>query len=170
MKPAAFRPWAEQQLATSPAVASVKGVPDERPENAYITYTHITFGTGAKVVIHWVGSDPLGGKKANPDGSPVVGPPPAPVPVPDLATTGRLKLLDVETHIAAVLNNGRHEEVAEVLGYHQRPDPKREKRTMQYGIHVGCHSGESVTGLIIHTLPSGKQPTPQTLYRQLKEF
>jgi hypothetical protein len=171
MKPADFRPWAEEQLAKSPHIRSVEGVQDDRPENSHITYTHVTFPTGAKVIIHWVGSDPLGGKNVNPDGSPVVtGPPPTQVPVPELASAGRLKLLDIETHLAAVLNNGGHAEVAEALGYHQRPDPLRGKRTMQYGLHVGCHSGEAVTGMFIHTLPAGRQPTPQTLYQQLDEL
>lgn len=171
MKPNQFQPWAHEQLAKSPAITSVEAVPDERPEDSHITYTHVTFATGAKVIIHWISSDPVGGKKMHPDGTPIVsGPPPGQVPIPALAASGRLKLLDIETHIAAILNNGGHEEIAEALGYHQREDPIREQRTMQYGIHVGCHSGESVTGMMIHTLPSGRQPGPQTLYKQLDEL
>lgn len=171
MKARDFRPWAEEQLAKSTAVTDVTAVQDDRPENAHITYTHVTFTTGARVVIHWVSSDPVGGKNVHPDGTPIVtGPAPAPAPVPELATAGRLKLLDVEAHFAAMLNNGGHEEVAEALGYHQRADPIREQRTMQYGLIIGCHSGETVTGLLIHTLPAGRQPGPQTLYKQLDEL
>lgn len=171
MKPAEFRPWAEEQFSASPAITSVEAVQDDRPGHDYITYTHVTFGTGAKVIIHWTSSDQVGGPNLNPDGSiALTGPPPKPVPVPELAASGRLKLLDIETYLAAVLNNGGHEQVAEVLGYHQRLDPYREERAMQYGIHVGCHSGQAVTGMLIFTLPPGRQPTEQTRYTQLDEL
>lgn len=171
MKPADFRPWAEEQLAQSPAIASVEAVQDDRPGHDYITYTHTTFRTGARVVIQWISSDPVGGKNLGPDGAVIeTGPPPAPVPVPELATSGRLNLLNVETHFAALLNNGGHRAVAEVLGYHQRPDQNREQRAMQYGLLVRCHSGETVMGMLVHTLPAGQQPSEANKYKQLADI
>lgn len=170
MRPRRFRPWAEEQISRSEAVASVAAVQDDRPGHDYLMYTHVTFVTGAKVIITWVGTAPPGG---DPTGQPetiVTGEIARPREVPPLATSGRLKLLDIEAHLAAMLHNGGHEEIAEVVAFHDRPDPIRDQRTMQYGIHVGCHSGASVIGLMIHTLPRGQQPTERNMYKQLVEL
>lgn len=169
MEPGRYRPWAEEHLRQSPAITSVDAV-QLTGEDAHITETHVRFATGATVVLHWVGTDQVGGPNLNPDGSIVTtGPLPEQVPVPELATSGRLRMVDIEAHLAAVLNNAGHPEVARVVGYNQEPDPNREHRTLPYGIRVYCHSGANVIGTIEHTLPPGSRPGPDTRFKQREE-
>lgn len=164
MKPEPFRPWAQEQFAKSVAVASVDGVQDEQRENAHITYTHVTLATGAKIVIHWVGSSPP--VPVDPD-NPVTGQPPAPVKVPELATSGRLRTADIEEHLAALLNNGGHEQVLDVTGY--SADPKLGGATQPYGIRIRFHDESIVYGLFRHTLSKGQQPGQHTEFNQREE-
>ena len=164
MKPAPFRPWAEQQFTASPAIASVDAVQDERADHAYITYTHVTLATGAKIVIHWVGTAPP--KPADPD-NPVTGPPPEPVKVPELPSTGRAKTAEVEAHLAALLNNGGHDQILDVTGY--STDPALGSAEQPYGLRVRFHDESIVFGLFRYTLPRGQQPSSGGEFKQREE-
>jgi hypothetical protein len=169
MKPDRYRTWAEEHLRQSPAITSVDAV-QRTGEDAHITDTHVTFTTGAKVIVHWVGADQVGGPNRNPDGSiATTGPAPERVPVPELATSGRLRLLDIEAHLAAVLNNGGHPEVVKVVGRQQDSDPNHEHRDLECGLRVHCHSGADVFGIFEHTLPPGSRPGPDTKFKQREE-
>jgi hypothetical protein len=166
MKPRDFRPWAEQVFAQSPAVAAVDAVQQPPPEE-YITHTHVTFETGARLVIHWVGTSSPNGSGPVGEPDPVVtGPPPAPVKVPDLAASGRLRTAGVEQHLAALLNNGGHDQILDVDGYSAHP--KLGSETQPYGIRVRFHDESAAYGLFIHTLSSGQRPGAE--FDQRKEI
>ena len=167
MRPHRFRPWAEEQFRQSPAIASVEAVRDDRPGHEHITYTHINLATGARIIVMWVGGAPPGGDPPGSEEKIVTGLPPEPVKVPELSTSGRLRTADIEAHLVALLNNGGHEEVAEVRRSSQQPTIYTEGPTP--GIRVRCHSGATVTGIFLHTLSRGQQPTAQTEHKPREE-
>jgi hypothetical protein len=156
-----FHPWVEEQIAKSPAVASARAaeIPGEPP-----FVTHVAFEAGGQIFIHWVGTSPPGGDHPDNPEEIVTGAPPESVEVPDLATTGRLKTADIELHLAALINNGGHHELAEVGGYTQIPD--RDPGNQPYGLRIRCHSGAMIYGLFRHTLSRSQQPTEQSEFAQ----
>lgn len=158
MKPADFRPWAENVIRQSATVARVESGGVGEGGEAMPCGTRVTFATGAHLHIGWVGSAPLVGAGAagEPDAV-VTGPPPEPVKVPDLPVSGRLRVADIERHLAALLNNGGHEEVETATGFSSGPgnDPPT---TQKYGLRIRFHDGSRVTGLFIQTLSSGQRP------------
>ena len=157
MKPRRFRPWAEEQIRKSPAVASVEAIPDDRPGHDYLIYTHVTFTTGAKVIIHMVGTSPsVGGGAVGEDDATVTGPAPEPVKVPELATSGRLKTRDIEQHLAALLNNAGSDEIRDVAGYSQHPQLGSDQQP--YGIRIRFHDESAVYALFWKMAPAGGQP------------
>lgn len=167
MRPHRFRPWAEDVFRQSPAIASVEAVQDERTGNEHITYTHITLATGARIIVMWVGGAPPGGDPPGGEERIVTGPPPEPVKVPDLATSGHLRTADIEAHLVALLNNGGHEEVVEVARSSQRPPLYADDPTP--GIRVRCHSGATISGIFLHTLSRGQQPNSSTEHQPREE-
>lgn len=157
MKPRRYQPLAEDLIRQSPAVASVDAVPNGEPGNEHIIYTRITFATGAQIIIHWVSTSPQAGSGAvGEDDAVVTGPPPEPVTVPELATSGRLKTRDIEQHLAAVLNNGGSDEIRDVAGYSQ--DPKLGSDQQPYGIRIRFHDESAVYGLFRQMAPAGARP------------
>jgi hypothetical protein len=113
-----FHPWAEEQIAKSPAVATVEPVVGD-PQFV----SHVTFQAGGQVVIQWVGTAPPGGDHPDSPEKIVTGQPPEPVKTPEVATTGRLKTSDIEHRLAALINNGGHNELADARGYTQMNAP-----------------------------------------------
>lgn len=154
-----FHPWAEEQISKSHAVASVEPVQGDTP-----FVSRITFRSGSQVVLQWVGTAPPGGDHPDSDEKIVTGTPPEPVEVPDLATSGQLKTAEIERHFAALINNGRHNELAAVRGYTQIPG--RDQGNQPYGLRIDCHSGATIYGLFRHILSHGQQPTTQTEFKQ----
>lgn len=167
MRPHRFRPWAEDVIRQSPAIASVEAVQDERPGHEHITYTHINLPTGAKIIVMWVGGAPPGGDPPGSEEKIVTGPPPEPVKVPELATSGRLQTADIEAHLVALLNNGAHDEVAELRRGSTQPTIYTEGA--KPGILIRCHSGATITGIFLHSLGRGQQPTRETEHKKREE-
>lgn len=164
MKPGDFRQWAEQVIAQSPAIASIteagaKDVPQ---------MSRVELATGAQIYVQWVGTAPPtgGGATGEPD-TVVTGPPPAPVKVPELSTSGRVRTADVEQHLAALLNNAGHDQVLDVTGY--SADPALGSSDQPYGLRVRFHSGASVYGLFRYMLPRGQQPGQGGEFKQREE-
>lgn len=164
MKPADFSPWAERIIGQSPAIASISRAPSDDPP----CISRVELATGAQVYIQWVATAPPTGNApvGEPDAA-VTGPPPAPVKVPELATSGTLRTEDIERHLAALLNNGGHEEVMDVMGYTQDPALGSEEQT--YGLRIRCHSGSNVYGLFRYVLPRGATPAQGGEFKQRKE-
>jgi hypothetical protein len=164
MKPAHFAPWAEQTIGQSPAVASVTRVPDADPP----CVTRVELATGAQIYLQWIGGAPPSGSAPVGEPDPVVtGPAPAPVQVPELATRGNLRTADVEQHLAALLNNGGHDQLADVSGY--SADPKMGSDQQPYGIRIRFHDGSAVWALFRYTLPRGQQPSSGGEFKQREE-
>ena len=164
MKPKDWAPWAERIIGQSPAVASITRVPADDPP--YVS--RVELATGAQIYVQWVGGTPPEGSAPLGEPDPVVtGPPAPPVKVPELTTSGTLRTEDIERHLAALLNNGGHEEVLDVVGYTQ--DPELGSETQTYGLRVRCHSGATLKGLFRHTLRRGEQPGQGTEFKQRKE-
>lgn len=161
MKPQDWQPWAEQVIGQSPAVTAVARSDDADPPFV----TRIAFAAGAQVHVQWVGTSPP--KPSDPD-NPVVGPPPAPVKVPELPSSGRLRTADVEAHLVALLNNGGNDQILDVAGY--SADPKLGSEDQPYGIRVRFHDESAVYGLFRHTLPRGQQAGTGTVFKQLAEL
>lgn len=157
MKPQHFAPWAEQTIGQSAAVARVESGGVGRGDEAMPCSTRFTFATGAQVHIGWVcTSPPTGGGAVGEPDAVVTGPIPEPVKVPELRTSGRLRTADIEQHLAALINNGGHEQVQMVRGY--TADPKLGSDSQPYGLRIDFHDASTVYGLFIHTLSSGQQP------------
>jgi hypothetical protein len=138
MRPRRFQPWAEQQIAASPDIARVEPVEGDPP-----FVTRIEFKAGLALTVQWVGTAPPGGDQADQPERIVTGQPATPVEVPEMpARPGRA---DVERHLAALLTNASHKEIAEVTGYAQ--DERLGSETWPYGLRVRCHSGATIYGL-----------------------
>ena len=164
MKPGDFTPWAERVIGGSPAIASVSRAPGDDPP--YVT--RVETAAGGQVYIQWVGGTPPEGSAPLGEPDPAVpGPPPEPVKVAQLATSGRLRVRDIEQHLAALLNNGGHDEVADVVGYSADPDHKSDSQP--YGLRIRLHSGGVLKGLFRHTLPAGQQPSGGSEFKQREE-
>lgn len=160
MKPGDFRRWAEQVFTQSPAVASVTTVRDV----AEVDVSRIELATGAAIHMHWVGTSPP--KPEDPE-NPVTGPPPAPVKIPELSTSGRLRMADIEAHLAALLTNAGNDQVLDVAGY--SADPKLGSDEQPYGLRVRFHDESAAFGLFRHTLPKGQQAGRNTEFKQRRE-
>jgi hypothetical protein len=168
MKPGDFAPWAEQVIGNSPAVERVEPGGVGAGNDASPCGTRILFATGAQLHIAWISTSPPAGGGAAGEPDPVVsGPPPEPVAVPDLATTGRLATRDIERHLAALINNGGHEQVMDVAGYSTHPQLGSEAQP--YGIRVRNHDGSAVFALFRQTLPRGQQPGRSAEFQQREE-
>lgn len=165
MRPSRFRVWAEEQIRQSPAIASVEPV-QAKPPNEHITYSHVTLATGARITVHWIGGSPVGANTPHIDDV-ITGSPPEPVKVPELATSGRLRVVDIEAHLVALITNGGHEEVESVVASSQQPSIYTDGTS--YAIRVSCHSGHSVTGYFRYILSGGEQPSPSTEFRKREE-
>lgn len=161
MTPGSFAPWAEQVISQSPAVAAVARSEDTAPPHA----SRIELAAGPQVHVQWVGASPP--RPADPD-NPVTGPPPAPVTVPDLATSGRLRTGDIEQHLAALLTNAGHDQILDVTGY--SADPRLGSEEQRYGIRIRCHDESAVYGLFRHTLSRGQQASSATEFKQRDEL
>lgn len=160
MKPNAFADWAEPVIRQSPAVASVTRAPAADPPLVSV----VELATGAHVHVQWVRSSP---PKPEDPNSPVTGQPPAPVKVPELATSGRLRTADIEQHLAALINNAGHNEILDVTGY--SVDPALGSDDQPCGIRVRCHDESVVYGLFRHTLPRGATPVQGGELKQREE-
>jgi hypothetical protein len=164
MKPAHLASWAEQVIGASPAVAAINRLPVDDPPCIY----RVELAAGGQIHLQWVGGAPPGGGAPAGEPDPVVtGPPPAAVPVPELATTGRLRTADIEAHLAALLAGGGHEQILDVAGY--SADPRLGSETQPYGIRIRFHDGSAVYGLFRYTLPRGQQPGHNTEFKQREE-
>lgn len=153
MKPRRFAEWAEPILLASPAIAAVT----EHEIKDIPRLSRVEFATGAQIIIQWAGTAPPTGGGAPGEGDRVVtGQPPAPVKIPELATSGRLRTRDIEQHLAALLNNGGHEEILDVTGYSQ--DPKLGSETQPYGIRIRFHDDSTVYAYFRRMAPAGGQP------------
>lgn len=161
MKPGTFAPWAEQLIGQSPAVTAVAR--SEETDPPFVT--RVAFAAGAQVHVQWVGTSPP--KPEDPD-NPVVGVPPKPVKVPELPASGRLRTADVETHLAALLNNGGLDQIADVTGY--SADPKLGSEEQPYGVRIRFHDESAVYGLFRHTLSRGQQASAATELKQRDEL
>lgn len=164
MKPRDYAEHAEQVIRQSPAIASITRAPDDDPP----CVTRVELATGAQIYVQWVGAAPPngGGDTGEPD-KPVTGPPPAPVKVPELATSGRLRTADIEQHLAALLANGGNTQVRDVAGY--STDPALGSDQQRYGIRIRCHDESAVYALFRHTLPKGQQPGHGSEFNQREE-
>ncbi|RBM04530.1 hypothetical protein [Streptomyces sp. PT12] len=77
---------------------------------------------------------------------------PEPVAVPELGA-GRVRLLDVERHLVALLTNAGSTEMARVYGYSDREQPGRSP-----GFGVEFHSGARAFAPFVHAMRSGQAP------------
>ncbi|GLZ16147.1 hypothetical protein Acsp04_63820 [Actinomadura sp. NBRC 104425] len=164
MRLARWEPWVRDVLAASPAVAEVApfaeaGI-DHKPCG-----TTIRFATGAQVYVQWVRASGAGDDHSVPE-EPVTGTPPEPVTVPDLPTSGRLPMRQVEQHLAALINNAGSPEIKSVTG----KAAAGEDGPRPYGLEVQFHSGHTNYGLFLHTLPAGAKPTQEGEFQQRKEI
>ncbi|RKS70791.1 hypothetical protein BZB76_5271 [Actinomadura pelletieri DSM 43383] len=156
-----FHPWAEQTLADAKS-AAISGM--ESGVDGLAFGTRIVLANKAQVHIQWVRTAPPSGDASGSAEKIVKGESPTPVDVPDLPPTGPYATADVERHLAALLNNGGNDELAEVRGYSQ--DSKLGTTQQPFGIRVLCHSGAVVFGLFRHTLGAGQQPTKEGAFKQ----
>lgn len=161
LKAGLFTTWAEQVIGQSPAVAAVA-----RSEDRELPFaSRVELATGAQVHVQWVGASPP--RPVDPD-NPVTGPPPAPVKLPDLGTSGRLRTGDIEQHLAALLNNAGHDQILDVTGY--SVDPVLGSEEQRYGVRIRFHDESAVFGLFRHTLSAGQQASKATEFKQRDEL
>lgn len=160
MKPGVFAGWAERVLGQSPAIARISRAPEADPPFVSV----IELASGAAIHLQWVGTAPP--KPEDPD-NPVTGQPPAPVKVPELSTSGRLRTADVEAHLAALLTNAGNDQIMDVTGYTQ--DPTLGSDGQRHGIRIRCHDESAVYGLFRHTLPAGQRAVQGGEFKQREE-
>lgn len=164
MKPREFVPSAESVFRQSSGVANVSRAPQADPPYVSI----VELASGAQIHVQWVSGAPPTGSAPIGEPDPIVtGPPPAPVKVPELPTSGRLRTGDVEAHLAALLINAGSDQVADVAGY--STDPQLGSDVQPYGIRVRFHDGGAVYGLFRHTLPRGAALVQGGEFKQREE-
>lgn len=122
----------------------------------------ITFATGARVYMQFVGSG--GGSYDEPEQI-VEGAPPEPVPVPELILQrGKLRLQDFELYMRALLLDSDSKEIREVEAFSPREKPGYHR----YGLGVHFHGGADVTAMFVHTLPAGATARREGEYKTLE--
>jgi len=166
MRLARWEPWVRDVLATSPAVAEVAPFSKVGIHHKPCG-TAVQFTTGAQVYVQWVRASGGAGDDHSVPEEPVTGPAPEPVEVPDLPTSGRLPMRQVEAHLVALISNAAHPEIQRVTG---KAAVQGEDGPRPYGIEVRFHSGHTQYGLFLHTLPAGTAPTQEGEFQQRKEI
>ncbi|GAA4157506.1 hypothetical protein [Actinomadura keratinilytica] len=164
MRLARWEPWVRDVLAQSPAIAEVAPFSESGVDKP--CGTTIRLATGARVDIQWVRASGPGDDHSVPE-EPVTGPAPEPVEVPDLPTSGRLPMRQVEAHLVALINNAANAEIQRVSG---KAAVQGEDGPRPYGIEVRFHSGHVNYGVLLHTLPAGTAPTQEGEFQQRKEI
>lgn len=90
---------------------------------------------------------------------------PAPVPPVDLVpVAGRLRLVNVEGWLAALVSNSGNREIAAVETYSTRPVPSFHRT----GLTVRWHSGTGMHLLPWYTLPAGRRRTVDARFNLLE--
>lgn len=164
MKPHHFAATAEQIIGQSRAVAGVTRMPDADPP----CVTRVELTSGAQIYVQWVGGAPPTGNAPVGEPDPVVtGEPPAPVKVPELAASGRLRTADIEAHLVALLINSGSDQIADVMGY--SADPMLGSDDQPYGIRARFHDGSAAYGLFRHVLSKGQVPVQGGEFKQREE-
>lgn len=131
-------------------VATVKEAGyDRHPYGLSVTYT-----TGARVLLQFVGTLPDGDKHTTPEQI-VEGEQALPeVPVPDVFEGGKVQLGLVDQHLAALLANSGNREIASVTPYTAEPD---DHTAVRYGLRVIFHDGSRIQVYVVHALPAGRE-------------
>ena len=166
MRLARWEPWVRDVLAGSPAIAKVA------PFNAVDIHhkpcgTAVQFQAGAQVYVQWIRASGGAGDDHSIPEEPVTGPAPEPVEVPDLPTSGRLPMRQVEAHLVALITNAANPEIKSVAGKAQQ---NGEDGPRPYGLEIQYYSGHVNYGLFLHTLPAGAQPSKEGEFQQRKEI
>lgn len=163
MMTARFHQWAQETLsaAAGGAVSAVEsGGVDDVPFG-----TRVVFAGGGQLHIQWVrSSSPSGDRDGEGAERVVTREPPAPVPVPDLPSGGKVPVADASRFIAAVLAGGGNPEIDRVDAYADVPGVG--SAAQPHGVRVVCHSGAQIFGLLRHTLPAGQHASREAAFRQ----
>ena len=126
----------------------------------------LTMGNGARLYLNMVGSAPAGGDDHNQPEKIVEGEPPVPdgEPALQLQPDGRVRTVDVETWLRALLLSSRSPEIREVRAYSRGEG----SGFHPYGITVVFHRGDATHLYFLHTLPKGAEPWEANRYQPLE--
>jgi hypothetical protein len=141
-------PWIEEVLNGSPAITSVQsfadaGITDPR-------YGHvITLRTGARIQLQWTRTSPPSGDLG--DEAIVTGEPPARVTLPELPSTGRTPLRDIERHLVALIANAGNPEIKTV----EQKSTREDAGPRPCCVIVRFHNGADIFGAFRSLAPAG---------------
>lgn len=162
-----WAPWIGEVLANSPAITDV--TPFEAAGITHKPCGHVvTLRTGARVYLQWVrtAATVVDDDHAKPEQG-VPGAPTEVVPEVTLPTSGQIPLRLIEQHLVALIANTEHPEIAEVVAKSDVDSSTTPPGPCRVAVHF--HSGASIIGLFLHTLPAGSSPGREE-FRQRQEI